>query len=79
MTWRFSPEVVDAFDDAGIPVPGGLQSFILKVLSMRIVKEGEIEFTSMGLGLKIQKRKYTFAVDLLEEAPVSTNGALREG
>ena len=73
MTWRFSPEVVDAFNNVGIPIPGGLQSFILKVLSMRVVKEGEIEFTSMGLGLKIRKRKYNFSVDLLEEEPIRTD------
>jgi hypothetical protein len=67
MTWWFSPEVIRAFEDAGMPVPKGLRSFILKVLSMRKVQEGEIQLTMMGLGLRIEKAKFKISVDLLEE------------
>ena len=73
MTWRFSPEVVNAFHDIGIPVPAGLSSFIQKVLSMSVIKEGEVELTSMGLGLRILKRRYEILVDLLEHTPEKTH------
>ena len=67
MTWWFSPEVIQAMEDAGMPVPKGLQSFILKVLSMRKVQEGEVELMMMGLGLRIEKAKFNISVNLLEQ------------
>jgi hypothetical protein len=67
MTWWFSPEVIAAFEDAGMPMPNELKSFIFKVLSMKKVRDGEVELTMMGLGLRIQKDKFNISVNLLED------------
>jgi hypothetical protein len=68
MSWHFSAPVIDAFTEIGIPVPSGLTSFILKVLSMKVVKEGATDLAMMGLPLKIVKQKYNLFVYLNEES-----------
>ena len=67
-TWHFTPEAIAAFQDVGLPIPKGLTSFMLKVLSLKVIQEGEVQLTMMGLGLKIRKREYDIFVDLIEEA-----------
>jgi hypothetical protein len=67
MTWYFTPEAIAAFQDVGVPIPRGLTSFILKILSMKVIQDGAIQVAIMGLSLEIRKSKYDIFVDLLED------------
>jgi hypothetical protein len=66
MSWHFSAPVIEAFADLGLTIPAGLTSFILKVLSMKVVPEGITEFPKMGLGLSTVKKENEYTVDLVE-------------
>jgi hypothetical protein len=66
MTWEFSPEVTTAFKEMGIPIPGGLTSFILKILSAKKLQQGQVELTMLGLGFRIERIGDDFTVNLIE-------------
>jgi hypothetical protein len=66
MSWHFSAPVIAAFKDMGLPIPSGLISFFLKLLSNNVVRDGTTDFLMIGLALRIVKENNNFTVDLIE-------------
>ena len=67
LTWRFSPSVIDEFKELEIPVPEGLTSFIIQVLSLDILEEGTIEYPMIDVVLVLEKSGEDVSVRLQEE------------
>lgn len=67
MSWQFSNRALGALERMGVSSSAGLKSFILKLLTMRVVREGETEINFFGTGLRVHQEGKQFAVVTLEE------------
>jgi hypothetical protein len=61
-TWWFTPKVITAFDDAGMPMPKGLRTFLLRVKSLMLDKRERIELNAMGIGVLVENYGNDFFV-----------------